>query len=508
MAIGEALDTALWKLSQSPDDRLDGLDELCRILTALDATSAHSEWGALYQRLDKLCGALHKLLAGAVVDRYADGAPGHAIRLVGWLLGESELMSRVSAADKSGDAEERAKHQKMLECIRALIRLCSHGEWDTHAIGVLTEASSTGGGGALALLLAERTPLLEATSALLATRERPLMWKPCLALLSRLLAHDTVAMQHAAPAWLPDVAAFALKRTVEHQQLVLAAGREAAGKAAAGTTTAIADGSRGHAGRKRDVASGSGAGAAFLAPDETSRVNELGWRAGVLDLSLDLLESFLPLPLAVRTPALCEELWRRVVLNGDALDPPLLRRQSAECTEACTRLWGVCASVLGVYLGDADRTAELNRFLQLPSGSFAAKAADGTPDYAVRAATFAAWTRCARDLGASGCIWMHLHAASCAPDRPPPISSSLSPLSLSHTLVHPMCACERSLVRVWRPLLVEPDERAMSEKRVPRPSSPCSAHPPPRSRCCPRRLSTRLSTPRGRLSRGQASRSS
>ena len=99
-------------------------------------------------------------------------------------------------------------------------------------------------------------------------------------------------------------------------------------------------------------------------------------------------------------------------------------------------------AALRCYLGDSDRRESLNRFLLLPSSTFSAKGGDDAPDYAVRATMFASW---------------------------------------------------RMLTVAWRPLLVDPSEKQMAEKRLScaRQRRPQHNLPLP---CCPSRAFARSRT--------------
>lgn len=171
LQLGEALDTALWKLPRSHDDRLDALEEIEDVFNKLDSSSSAADWGALLSRVHALCEALLSLF----VDE-TDGDPCEtckAIRLVGWLLGEPQLMSRVVLAE--------SLREQMLSCVHALANLGARKASKTRstALGAIATASATGGMSTIGLLVDKRATIFRALVTGLEQREPPFAWRSC-----------------------------------------------------------------------------------------------------------------------------------------------------------------------------------------------------------------------------------------------------------------------------------------------------------------------------------------
>ena len=484
MSDGEAIDSALYKLTRSVADRNDGLAEIKGLLS--------TETSAITERLGDVLGSVLTLLNHPERQRSVSDDDFMLVAVVCSLMSHTSLLSGSTGTRLMPRAQQ---------CLRAMADLCgtraaklvpsrpcldqdhalkTHKLTTINMFATLSAASTQSPG--VQMLLSELPSVLRALAAGLAAAP-----KSCLICLSQLLSADRAAMHAHAELWLPGVVEFVLdelkKARLADAEAARLAAAEATGKNWNAASSSEAkdkskeaveakenQGGAGSSGRRSPVdfhnhplsapsatfglpqppMAGGGAGGGGTAvgggegegvaggSDGVHATRSVGVRHGgggrpelirahqssseLINQAISLLDVAVPLtpsPTPQRTHALCEQVWEVIARTPPGLPEPILLptpTTSAAREEATARLWGSVAELLGAYLGEPDRRDQLNQYLMLPSAGFGAKEpSDRSPAYAVRAGMFRAWRR---------------------------------------------------LVRAWAPLLVDAQDRSMSEKRL------------------------------------------
>lgn len=201
----------------------DALEKLCKPhfaeagLEALEHVFREAQdmaaWDELFGRVGQVVSALLPLLKDKSTPDFA--VARCAARVFGWVLGEPELTSRC-VSDRSGASTSLSLLRKG---VVQLAKMCLQHESSAVrecALGVLSAASGTGGPSTHIVLARDARAILDVVADSLQRHESHLVWRKHMLLIARMLAADRAAVQASAAAWLPAVAAIALRRCDEH----------------------------------------------------------------------------------------------------------------------------------------------------------------------------------------------------------------------------------------------------------------------------------------------------